>query len=256
MENGGTATTAVPTSTAPDTADSGAGPVAGSALDNPAWASLRGAHAAVAETRGRAARYPAEMCPFAAVAADEPDAWDDLAALVGPGNRVFLAAPPGMPPASWERVGGGEGVQMVATGLRAERDPEVQPLGVADVPEMLDLIGRTKPGPFLPRTVELGTYLGIRHGGTLVAMAGERMRPPGWTEVSAVCTDPAWRGKGLATRLVRSVAAVIGDRGEIPFLHAAGNNVTAIRLYEQIGFTVRRRVGFHLVRAPGGAAPS
>ncbi|MFY9931472.1 MAG: GNAT family N-acetyltransferase, partial [Streptosporangiaceae bacterium] len=123
-------------------------------------------------------------------------------------------------------------------------------LGLADVPEMLALTGRTKPGPFLSRTVEMGTYLGIRRGGVLVAMAGERLHPPGWTEISAVCTDPAWRGHGLASRLVLAVAAGIRARGEIPFLHALASNVTAIRLYEELGFRLRRRVVFSVTRVP------
>ncbi len=102
----------------------------------------------------------------------------------------------------------------------------------------------------------MGTYLGIRHEGRLIAMAGERLRLPGWTEISAVCTDPEHRGRGLATRLVRAVAAGIRDRGDTPFLHAAAENTRAIRLYESIGFTLRRRSAIRQVRAPGtdGAA--
>ena len=127
----------------------------------------------------------------------------------------------------------------------------------ADVPEMLDLAGRTQPGPFLARTVEMGTYLGIRRGGTLVAMAGERLHPPGWTEISAVCTDESWRGLGLASRLVQAVAAGILARGEAPFLHALATNVTAIRLYEELGFRLRRDVVFTVARIPAArrAAP-
>ncbi|MYT21127.1 GNAT family N-acetyltransferase, partial [Streptomyces sp. SID7760] len=57
---------------------------------------------------------------------------------------------------------------------------------------------------------------------------------------------------GLATRLVRAVAAGIRERGETPFLHTAAANTAAIRLYESIGFTLRRRPSFMAVRAPGG----
>ena len=87
----------------------------------------------------------------------------------------------------------------------------------------------------------------------LIAMAGERLRLSGWTEISAVCTDPAHRGRGLATRLVRAVAAGIRERGETPFLHAAADNASAIRPYESSGFTVRRRSTIRLVRTPGTA---
>jgi predicted GNAT family acetyltransferase len=117
---------------------------------------------------------------------------------------------------------------------------------------MLELVARTEPGPFLPRTIELGSYLGIRRRGALVAMAGERLHPPGWTEISAVCTDVAFRGQGLAGRLVRAVAAGIRARDETPFLHSVATNTTAIRLYEALGFRLRRQVTILLARVPGG----
>ncbi len=129
------------------------------------------------------------------------------------------------------------------------------PLGQADVQEMLDLARRTKPGPFLPRTVEMGTCPGIRRGGALVAMAGERLHPPGWTEISAVCTDEAWRGRGLASRLVLAIVAGIRARGELPFLHAVATNVNAIRLYEELGFRLRRYTVFSVARAPEAQRP-
>jgi ribosomal protein S18 acetylase RimI-like enzyme len=142
------------------------------------------------------------------------------------------------------------GVQLVATSLRARPDPAARRLGHDDVPAMLDLVRRTEPGPFRPRTIDLGRYLGIHRDGVLVAMAGERLRPPGWTEISAVCTDPVYRGQGLATRLVRAVAAGILDRGDTPFLHTSAANTTAIRLYESLGFTLRRNLMFRLLRTP------
>src|SRR4029077_5363570 len=106
----------------------------------------------------------------------------------------------------------------------------------ADVPAMLDLVARTQPGPFARRTIELGTYLGVREGGALVAMAGERMHLDGHSEISAVCTDPSQRRRGLARDLVLTLARRIRARGERPFLHVAADNVNAIRLYEALGF--------------------
>jgi len=221
-------------------------------LDNPAWAALTGPHARFAERIGLAARYPADVSPFTALAdSTDPRAWEDLATLVGPGATTPVTGTTA-PPEGWEVVQHGQGVQLVDTSLRAEADPEAVRLGADDVPEMLDLIARTKPGPFLPRTVELGTYLGLRQDGRLIAMAGERLRPPGWTEISAVCTDPDHRGRGLAGRLVRAVAAGIRERGDTPFLHASAANTNAIRLYESIGFTLRRHSTFLLIRTPGG----
>ncbi|MEU6343986.1 GNAT family N-acetyltransferase [Streptomyces sp. NPDC046977] len=223
-------------------------------LDNPAWASLTGAHARFAERHGRAARYPGDMSPFAAVEDQaDPAAWADLAALLGPGGTALVTGSP-VVPEDWQILDGGEAVQLVGTDLAVAHDPHAVRLGSGDVPEVMDLIDRTKPGPFMPRTIEFGTYLGLRENGRLIAMAGERMRPAGGTEISAVCTDPDHRGRGLASRLIRAVGAVIADRGELPFLHAAGNNANAIRLYESMGFTLRRRPLFLLVRAPGDAS--
>ncbi|MFI0977212.1 GNAT family N-acetyltransferase [Streptomyces sp. NPDC021093] len=224
-------------------------------LDNAAWAALTGPHAHLAERVGRAARYPVDVAAFTALEDPaDPRAWDDLARLVGPGaDTAVTGVPDGSVPDGWRTEQSVEGVQLVDTSLHAEPAPEAVRLGPADVPEVLELIALTKPGPFLPRTVELGTYLGIRDHGRLIAMAGERLHPPGWTEISAVCTHPDWRGRGLATRLVRAVAAGIRERGETPFLHTAASNTAAIRLYESIGFTLRRHNRFLLVRAPGAA---
>ncbi|MDH6454691.1 MULTISPECIES: GNAT family N-acetyltransferase [unclassified Streptomyces] len=222
-----------------------------SVLDNAVWAALDGPHAEFAERVGLAARYPDDVYAVAALADPrDPAAWADLLALVGPGTTVRIK-PVERVPDGWEVVGGGVGVQLVDTALRAEPAPEAVRLGPDDVPEILDLVARTRPGPFRERTTELGTYLGIRDRGRLVALAGERLRPPGWTEISAVCTDPAHRGRGLATRLVRAVAAGIRERGDTPFLHAAAYNANAIRLYESIGLTLRRRSPVLLVRSPG-----
>ena len=221
------------------------------ALDNPVLTSLTGPHAHFAERHGRALRYPAEVAPFAALP-DEPDesAWRDLAELAGPGTVVTVTAGTVEAPAGWETLFEIPGVQMVDDGITAAPDEEAVLLGPADVPEMIDLVERTRPGPFLDRTIERGTYLGIRRDGVLAAMAGERMHPPGWTEISAVCTDPAFQGQGLATRLVLAVAAGIRVRGEIPFLHAAAENVGAVRLYEALGFAVHRKPLFLAVRTP------
>ncbi|MFD6285925.1 GNAT family N-acetyltransferase [Streptomyces sp. NPDC060205] len=220
-------------------------------LDNPARASLSGPHAHFAERRGRVLRYPADVSPWLALP-DDPgaDDWADVAALAGPGNEIALPGFRGEIPEGWEITFRGEGVQFVDDGLAAAPDPEAVRLGPADVPEMLALVERTRPGPFLPRTVELGTYLGIRRDGALVAMAGERLHPPGWTEISAVCTDAAVRGQGLATRLTLAVAHGIRARGETPFLHTAADNTNALRLYESLGFRLRRRTRFLAARVP------
>ncbi|MCF3125015.1 GNAT family N-acetyltransferase, partial [Streptomyces arenae] len=211
-------------------------------------------HAHLAEWHGRVVRYPTDVSPWLALPDDlTATDWADLAELAGAGAEVPLPGVTADPPDGWELTFEMPGVQLVDDGVAAAPDPEAVRLGPADVPEMLDLVERTRPGPFLPRTVELGTYLGLRRDGALVAMAGERLHPPGWTEISAVCTDPAYRGQGLATRLVLAVAHGIRARGETPFLHTSARNTGAIRLYESLGFRLRRTTEFRAARVPTGA---
>jgi hypothetical protein len=147
-------------------------------LDNPVLSSLTGPHARFAERHGSVLRYPVDVCPFVALP-DEPGEadWTDAARLAGPGGWLPLAVPRIQPPAGWKVTMFGEGLQLTGDDLDVAADPEAVPLGPADGPEMLELTARTKPGPFLPRTVEMGAYLGIRRDGRLVAMAGERLRP-------------------------------------------------------------------------------
>ena len=129
--------------------------------------------------------------------------------------------------------------------------PVLVPLSGDDVPEMLSLAAAAQPGPFEKRTVEFGGYRGIRIGRRLVAMAGERLRPPGYAEVSAVATHPEFRRLGLARQLVAVVVDTIVERGDTPFLHASASNPAVIRLYQSLGFTIRRPMRFVVFAAPG-----
>ncbi|WP_459712252.1 GNAT family N-acetyltransferase [Actinophytocola sp. KF-1] len=216
-------------------------------LDDPVGESLRGHHAHLARTLGGALTYEPDVATFSSLTG--PEAWADLAKLLGPGAFADMFSHPATPPADWAPVFVLEGRQMIWTG-RAQDVDDVVVLGAADVPEMLDLAGRTKPGPFWARTVAMGTYLGVRDGGTLVVMAGERLHPPGWTEISAVCTAPGARGRGLAAKLVGALVARIVARDERPFLHVAEANTGAIALYERLGFTTRKAVTFRGFRTP------
>jgi ribosomal protein S18 acetylase RimI-like enzyme len=219
-------------------------------LDNPVWAALGGPQTHLGEIYSNAARFDADVSPFAAVAdPHDPDGWQHLAALIGPGAATVVLDVTDTP-GGWTRLGELAGVQMVGEALATAPDPEACLLTADDVPAMLDLVERTKPGPFRPRTIEMGKYLGIKDNRRLVAMAGERMKPAGWTEVSAVCTDPSARGRGLATRLVRAIGHEIRQRGDVPMLHAAASNTSAIRLYEDLGFVLRRQMRFAFVRSP------
>jgi GNAT superfamily N-acetyltransferase len=221
-------------------------------LDDPVAQSLLGRHRHLARRVGGALSYLPEVATFSAVLdAGAGSGWSDLARLLGPGELADLFTAGVTPPADWSPVFGLAGVQLVGPAvLPVAAGPAVVELGQADVPAMLELAERTRPGPFWPRTIELGTYLGVRERGELVAMAGTRLRPPGWTEISAVCTAPHARGRGYAAGLVCAVAQRITDRGERPFLHAVAGNVGAIALYERLGFTVRRQVHFAGYRVP------
>ena len=225
-------------------------------LDNPVYASLTGPHAHVARRLEHSARYPAEVAAFAGFA--EPptvDDWANMAEISSPAALLLLTGVIDDPPAEWQIVDRIPGVQLVDDGVATAPDPEAVRLGPDDVPEMMALVAETRPGPFFSRTIELGTYLGVRRDGTLVAMAGERMHPPGHTEISAVCTAPEHRGQGLSTRLVHAVAHQIRARGETPFLHASASNENAIRLYRSLGFRVARTPTFLGVRVPTTRRP-
>ena len=223
-------------------------------LDNPAYASLCGDHARFAHVRGRARRYAVDVAPFLALP-PQPSArdWRDAADLVSPGTHAAVRCDGAPPSDAWRAVAAFDLVQMIGERVTGVDCSEAISLGAADVPEMLELVAQTEPGPFLTRTIELGDYLGIRRDGALVAMAGERFRLDGWTEISAVCTKPDYRGHGLASRLVGALAARIQRRSQRVFLHVLNTNSGAIRLYEELGFRVRQTATITVVaREPLG----
>ncbi|MGW4382613.1 GNAT family N-acetyltransferase [Kitasatospora sp. NPDC004531] len=221
------------------------------ALDDPVAAALSGPHAHLARRHGRAASYQADVAGISTFTAHpDADAWDELGHLLGADAFVLLFDCPALPPSHWVPEFAMGGYRMIHTGPRLplpRQAPDIVELGPADVPEMLALVERTRPGPFHTRTIELGTYLGIRENGALVAMAGERLKPPGWTEVSAVCTAPEARGRGHAATLITALLHRITDRGERPFLHVTAEN-PALALYERLGFTIRTDVTFRGLR--------
>lgn len=219
-------------------------------LDRAVWHALIGRQASLARRHGKAMRYADDVGLFAAMEEDTPEARRDLVSLILPGAQIVLLQPgPHVVPEGTEAVLLTEGVQMVL-----EKHVPVPiisgavELGDADAAEMLDLAQLTKPGPFLPRTHVLGTFYGVREQGRLVAMAGERIRLDGYSEVSGVCTHPDHRGKGYARMLSHIVARQILARGETPFLHAFANNTTAIALYESLGFRTRGIVSVTILK--------
>lgn len=225
--------------------------------ERPVLAALGGPLAGFGRSRGRAALFDDDVTPFAGIGADPgPADWADLAALLGPRGTAVLTGPREPLPGGWEAILPMDGVQMDGGELETRPDPDAVVLGDADRDAMRGLVERTRPGPWKARTGELGLYLGLRHGDALVSMAGERMRGPGWTEISAVCTDPSARGRGYAERLVRAVAHGIVARGDRPMLHASAANEHALRQYRRWGFTFSRSMCFDLIRAPASTHPS
>jgi predicted GNAT family acetyltransferase len=222
-------------------------------LDRPVWASLSTLHGGLSEGDALARRYARDINAFASALDDSAGSLAALSALVLPGDRVFvlqvpdIVVPPALVTAKVAR-----GVQMVAT-RPLQPEPSGEPivaLGDADAAEMLALARLTEPGPFMARTHAMGRFVGVRIGGRLAAMAGERMRFPGHTEVSGVCTHPDFRGRGLARRLSAAVAAGIQARGDLPFLHAWQTNLAAIALYEALGFQLRAEVQVAVLERP------
>jgi GNAT superfamily N-acetyltransferase len=220
-------------------------------LDNPIWNSLLTEHAHLAVGAdvgcGLARRYPSDIGPLSGFQEPTVDAYSDLAAILPEGEVALLClSKKPCPPLNWEFVREGMLVQMVCTVIPEEVSisETIIPLETADFPEMAALATLTEPGPFRANTALLGGFLGIRVEGRLVGMAGRRMAPTGFLEVSAVCSHPDYRGRGYANALVTAVARTIHSEGCIPFLTVLQANVGAIRIYEQLGFVLRR--AFHL----------
>ena len=211
-------------------------------LDRPVWNALTTVQKGFAEGNDRARRYPVAVGPFAATVDGSQQSFEALADLLAPADRValFTLERPSLPD-GLKVVFDKPVEQMVWSRLDFPMPPEVVALGDDDVPAMAALVELTKPGPFGPRSHELGKFYGIKEASTLVAMAGERMKLPGHTEITVVCVHPAYRGRGLAEKVMVAVAREIVAAGQQPFLHVFTDNVRALVRYHQLGLSIRRR---------------
>ena len=210
-------------------------------LNRPVWNALTTRQAHLAQGDGRALRFHPDYGLFAAGI----DGGDVLALIPSGGGVALVEAQDAPPPPGAVVMQHAILNQMIATAITpGDAAFEVVPLGDGDAAEMLALATLTEPGPFFRRTHQLGDFIGVKQGGKLVAMAGERMKPQGFTEVSGVCTHPEHRGRGYAGGLMRIVAQRILARGETPFLHVYAHNAGAIALYQALGF--RRRATMHM----------
>jgi len=216
-------------------------------LDNPIWQALTTTHAGFAEICNAARKFPREVSMLGGFSEPTHEDYASLAALLTANEPVglFLQDPP-YAPTPWIVVSAVPLVQMICENGNSRgthSTPQFVQLTHSDVPEMQALAQLTKPGPFGARTHEMGDYLGIRSAGILAAMAGERLRLPRYTEISAVCTHPHHLGHGYASALMVELMNRIRNRGELPFLHVRPENTRAIQLYERLGF--KRRMSFH-----------
>jgi predicted GNAT family acetyltransferase len=223
-------------------------------LDRPIWSSLTSGWSHLAQGDGKALRLDHAYGPFGAAANGSSGSLDALAALVPAGGELWIVERGEIAPLP--------GTALVRTAVLNQMVAErISPqtgefdwldLGEADAPEMLALALLTKPGPFAVSTHKLGDFVGIRRDGQLVAMAGERMRMDGLTEVSGVCTHPDHRDCGYAGALMRIVSERILARGETPFLHSYASNAGAIALYESLGFRFRTPINMAVVTRGSG----
>lgn len=211
-------------------------------LDRPIWHALCGRQSNFARGEGGAKRFRPDVSPFIALDPEDSSGLDAVRWLLDPEEEVLFCQRDEVPiPGGCKLVEANRGVQMVAEHFEPTvSSTNIIALGEGDVPAMLELARLSEPGPFRDRTCELSQFWGIKDSsGRLLAMAGERLRISGRSELSGVCTHPEVRGRGFAKSLSRHVASDIVRRGEAPFLHVYADNHGAIALYEQLGF--RRR---------------
>ncbi|MBV8253088.1 MAG: GNAT family N-acetyltransferase [Chitinophaga sp.] len=216
-------------------------------LDNPVWHSLQTIQRYFAHGTENVQRYAADVLPFMGYDPEKFTGLEEIAPWISPaGEALFIVGELPVLPEKWDVIN-----ELVCSQMVCETKPEEIPhneeiilLTEADREEMVNFVNEGQPGYFLAQTPSLGDYYGIRKHGKLVALAGQRMRMPGLTEVSAVVTHKDHRGKGYAGILTRHVAREIFEAGDIPFLHVLHNNQTAISIYERIGFAVRRAISF------------
>ena len=231
-------------------------PLAGAAahpLDNVIWSALTSQHSAFAQGGTLARRYPADVAPFIAMPDTTAESFAAMAQIMTQTDHAALfTVDPLTLPDCFEIVFTKDLDQMIGPTIPVSLEaPHITQLGAADVDHMMALVDLAKPGPFAPRTYELGNYLGIRVDGKLAAMSGERMHLDGYTEISAVCSDPAFRGRGYPRDLILTLSNAIVARGEVPFLHVLSDNLSAIALYTKLGFTWRTTLQLTVLRLAG-----
>ena len=218
-------------------------------LSNPVWNSLSGPHAHLAAGGGKVRRYRPEIAMFVAVEDPSDPDMPELLDLIGDGIAGFVTEGPVALPAGVEIIRRADVLQMIAgdwTPVPIALD--MVPLGEANEPAMVELVDMTKPGPFAQKTRLMGSFRGLFDDGRLIAMSGERWQTADFTEISAVCTHPDYRGRGYAKQFVSQGGNEIIATGKTPFLHSYADNATAIATYEKLGFRAARKMNFTVIK--------
>jgi GNAT superfamily N-acetyltransferase len=223
---------------------------------NPVWHALQTNHQPLALTVGDACRYPADVAPFAALAAPTTAALRDLHTLLAPTESVWvfdLLSQADLTGANLTLETTLDCLQMVLPHhvTPPEPHPSIVPLASHDAPDMVALTDLAFPGFFRPRTYAMGSYFGIRAQGQLIAMGGERLMLPGYAEISGLCTHPDHRGRGHAASLIGQLVRTHRPQGIVSWLHVGAANQRAIDLYLNLGFEIARKLTLHrLTRTP------
>lgn len=219
-------------------------------LDNPFFSALDSLHADIALRSGEVLRYPAEFAPFLGIPRPDVDLAHSLNALVPVGDSVLLlGVAPSAVPGGWMLERFDDLAQMTCDReLEVIDGPDIIELDERHRDNVLALTARVYPHYFRRRTMELGRYFGIYVDGRLAAMIGERLGTPDARELSAICTDPAFLGRGHARRLTAFLTNRTLQEGSRPFLHVAYANARAHALYGQMGYRLRRDIGFFALR--------
>jgi ribosomal protein S18 acetylase RimI-like enzyme len=207
-------------------------------LDNIFWNCLAGPHARFASGAGEARRYARGFSPILGFADPSQPDFAALLPFCEAGEHFYCADWTGPIPEGWRLEAESTMYRMVWSQPTPPpgEDVEAVPLGPHHAEQALELAALTKPGPFGPRTIELGEYFGVFDGQRLIAMAGERTHAEGLREVSGVCTHPGYQGRGLARKLMTLLIRRELERGETPFLHVMRANEGAHSLYLRMGF--------------------
>lgn len=218
-------------------------------LDNPAWYALNTGNSNLAHGTQRVKFFDKDVAPFVGFDENSVENFDTLYELIDQHEYISFVSPNKTSiPGKWKVLKHIPCLQMVHDGITRQLNADIMDLSYMHVPQMLELTQLTRPGPFLSRTIDFGPFQGIIENDKLVAMAGQRMAPLPYIEVTAVCTHPDHAGKGYARQLLMSQCNDVIAHGKIPFLHVRDDNHRAIKVYESVGFFTRTDIHFYMLR--------